>query len=472
LDNESEAIVQAAIDNLMQSKDHTCIVIAHRLTTIRNADRIAFIGDGKVKESGSHEELMEKSKGRYKRLVESQNRNASVVELGIDLKKKDKSAEEEEEEQPDWEKKTEEEEESAFSLSRARQLASPDVFFILLGSCGLLAAGSVFPFWGLLFAETIELLFRRVAYCDENSTQLLAVLGYTSCQEYWNDIADGIQQDSYEVAVYWALVAAACIIGNMLAFLGFGQASERMNKRVRDSAFASLVRQEVSYFDKRSVGKITAQLQEDAARMHTFTGEPVRVFLIATSSVLTGIALSFYFMWEFALLALACIPCMAFATSMEMKRFLGEDETDEGDDKSPGGIVVETLLNITTVSALTMEEERFEDYKVALDASEPHHFRDGVVQGALAGLSMFIQQWINALQLWFGAWILFNNPNYVFRDFLISNFALLFSLFGLGAAFQDISDRKEAEKSAGRIFYLMDRKSEIDPLSKKGKKLQ
>ena len=71
-----------------------------------------------------------------------------------------------------------------------------------------------------------------------------------------------------------------------------------------------------------------------------------------------------------------------------------------------------------------------------------------------------------------GGWILFKYPGvFSFNDFLISNFALLFSLFGLGAAFQDLSDRKEAEKSAGRIFYLLDRQSEIDPLSEDGVKL-
>lgn len=72
--------------------------------------------------------------------------------------------------------------------------------------------------------------------------------------------------------------------------------------------------------------------------------------------------------------------------------------------------------------------------------------------------------------MWWGGWLLFNYPNqFEFNDFLISNFALLFSLFGLGAAFQDMSDRKETEKSASRIFYLLDRKSEIDPLSSDGK---
>merc|ERR1711966_322018 len=57
---------------------------------------------------------------------------------------------------------------------------------------------------------------------------------------------------------------------------------------------------------------------------------------------------------------------------------------------------------------------------------------------------------------------------YDFQNFLISNFAIIFSLFGLGAAFQDMSDRKQMEASASRIFYLLDRVSLIDPLSKDG----
>jgi ATP-binding cassette subfamily B (MDR/TAP) protein 1 len=183
-------------------------------------------------------------------------------------------------------------------------------------------------------------------------------------------------------------------------------------------------------------------------------------------------------MWPFALLAIGCIPIMGFATSLEMKRFLGEDESDTDSSaeglNTPGGIVVETLSNMRTVSALNLEKKRYEEYEKALANAEPRSkavcetFQSGVT----GGLSMFVQQWINALQLWFGGYLLFTFPDdYVFKDFLISNFAILFALFGLGAAFQDVSDRKETEKSAGRIFYLIDRKSEIDPLSEDGKKL-
>ena len=70
LDNESEAIVQKALDNLMKNK--TVFVIAHRLSTISSADRIAVIHDGELVELGTHEELIKKHDGFYKKLYEMQ----------------------------------------------------------------------------------------------------------------------------------------------------------------------------------------------------------------------------------------------------------------------------------------------------------------------------------------------------------------------------------------------------------------
>lgn len=117
------------------------------------------------------------------------------------------------------------------------------------------------------------------------------------------------------------------------------------------------------------------------------------------------------FMWQFALLAIGCIPIMGFATSMEMKKMLGEDLGDDEDgadgQNSPGGVIVETLLNIRTVSALTLEKKRYEDYKRALEREEPNVVKDSFMSGLTSGLSMFIQQWVNALQLWFGGYLLF-----------------------------------------------------------------
>lgn len=70
LDAENESVVQEALDRLMKNK--TSVIIAHRLSTVRNANKIAFLNEGRVLELGSHEELMNLSSGSYKKFVNQQ----------------------------------------------------------------------------------------------------------------------------------------------------------------------------------------------------------------------------------------------------------------------------------------------------------------------------------------------------------------------------------------------------------------
>ncbi len=69
LDTESEALVQQALERLMEGR--TCFIIAHRLSTVRNADRIVVMKEGLIHEMGNHDELMIQS-GLYAKLVKQQ----------------------------------------------------------------------------------------------------------------------------------------------------------------------------------------------------------------------------------------------------------------------------------------------------------------------------------------------------------------------------------------------------------------
>eukprot|EP00968_Pinguiococcus_pyrenoidosus_P017610 scaffold1763_cov211-Pinguiococcus_pyrenoidosus.AAC.5 len=500
LDNKSEKVVQASLDQLMSERARTTIVIAHRLSTVKNADNIAVVGNGHILEQGTHAELMQSSLGAYRALVEGQEQgglddselsslpSAAAIASGEakEIEQEAGKAKLNPEEvalitgdaevakkaggkakgKADADSKEDEEEDDGYQvpLSRIWNYSKPDLPFILVGVVGAAFAGAVFPGWGVLFAETIQIFYTPVDPCDESLTD-------EQCDDYLEEEADDIREDSIVVGCAWLVLLAATMGGNVLMFYGFGVSSEKLSRRLRDEMFTALVRQEVGYFDfpENSVGAVTTRLSKDATLIKAKTGEPIQQLVMVMFSIGAGVVISLIFMWPLALVTLGTLPIMAAATALQMSIVLGTGSSGATESSEAGAIIGETIAAVTTVVSLGLEMDLVERYNRislnALDKLQATAFRQGMAFGA----SFSVQFLNNALLFWFGAWLI-ENEGFTFEEFLIAMFATLFGVFGLGAASQNITDTQEARRALKSVFQLLDRETKIDPQSADGRK--
>ena len=137
----------------------------------------------------------------------------------------------------------------------------------------------------------VEVLYTPVFSCES------VVDEFEDCDDYYSFVAEDMQERSLKIFYGYVGIIFSTMLGFTLLFWGFGMATERMNKRIRDSAFTSLLCQEVAWHDKHSPNALTARLSDDAACLHAFAGEPVRSMSASLASVAVGVVVSFVYMW-------------------------------------------------------------------------------------------------------------------------------------------------------------------------------
>jgi ATP-binding cassette subfamily B (MDR/TAP) protein 1 len=143
-----------------------------------------------------------------------------------------------------------------------------------------------------MFAYMTDILFYPVLPCPGPEFGIS-----DDCDEYWASSKDFMKDRSFDIFYGFLGVIVSSLIGYVLLYTGFGFASERMNKRTRDAAFSSLLRQEVGWFDVRSAGNLCSRLADDAALLRAFSGEPIRTLMMNLASVFVGFVVSFIYMW-------------------------------------------------------------------------------------------------------------------------------------------------------------------------------
>lgn len=173
-DYQSEKLVQKALDRA--SKGRTTIIVSHRLSAIRGADRVLYIEKGNIVEEGTHKELLER-KGRYYEMVKMQDPkkkptktkpNAPKRQISRKVSVKEKKLSESESES-ESETETESDESSINSddetddktdevkylqnFIRILRLAKPDWMSLFIAICAAFIVGSAFPLFSVVFAE-------------------------------------------------------------------------------------------------------------------------------------------------------------------------------------------------------------------------------------------------------------------------------------------------------------------------------
>ncbi|KAJ8535600.1 hypothetical protein K7X08_023320 [Anisodus acutangulus] len=475
LDAESERVVQEALDRIMINR--TTIVVAHRLSTIRNADMIAVIHRGKVVEKGTHSELLKDPEGAYSQLICLQEVNKETEKSGLD-------------ESMGSSRQSSQRMSLLRSVSRSSSGIGNSSRHSVSVSFGLptgLSVANADTETGIqeVSGKPLNVPLRRLAYLNKPEIPVLIIgtvaaiingailpifgILFSSVVKTFYEPPHELRKDSKFWALMFILLAAVTLIAFPARTYLFSIAGCKLIRRIRSMCFEKVVHMEVGWFDEsdHSTGMIGSRLSADAATVRGLVGDALAQMVQDSATAIVGLAIAFEASWQLALIILAMIPLIGLNGYIQIKFMTGFSADAKMMYEEASQVANDAVGGIRTVASFCAEEKVMEIYRRKCEGPLKAGIKQGLISGIGFGVSFALLFLVYATSFYAGARLV-QDGKITFSDVFRVFFALTMAAVGISQSSSLAPDSSKAKVAAASIFAILDRKSKIDPSDDSG----
>lgn len=447
MDATSEAIVLENLRRSSATAGRTTIIIAHRLATVRDADRIVVLKDGVVAEDGQHETLV-KANGIYADLIQAQQFEkkgqasvASSVYSSPRFPQKEHNQAGTITNDSSSEATTVVAEKASkgalYLVRRCLALSRHEIPAIVLGLAASILSGGVTIGEAFIFGNLVELLN------DTSKTGELASRIAFFCLLFF-------------------LLSLVALISHGAGGAAFGLVSENLVLRVRDISFRTILKQDISWFSKpgHSHHALMSKLNMDSGSISGLSGVILGTIFSITTSVVGGTILAHVVAWKIAIVLLAAVPIMIFAGFVRLRILALAEEKHQNAYNDAATLASEATASMQIVAAFGLEGHFLESYREAIRGPYEEHLQFALFGNVLLAFSLSVTYYVYSLAYWWGSKQV-RNGNYSQKDFFIVLPALLFSAQAAGQLFSLAPEVTRAKTAAQSVFALHDQQPTI-----------